>query len=68
MGPDGPEPPRATDPDPEPDPGWTGGPVAAADPAAGMVIAPAGSGTQRFLDLFEAENRRRAALSDRADP
>jgi hypothetical protein len=63
MGPDGPEPPRATDPDPEPDPGWTGGPVAAADPAAGMVIAPAGSGGEGVLyaELLAAVRKNGAA-------
>jgi hypothetical protein len=35
MGPDGPEPPRATDPDP----GGPGDPAAATDPAAGLVVA-----------------------------
>lgn len=36
MGPDGPEPPRATDPDP----GGPGDPETATDPADGLVIAP----------------------------
>jgi hypothetical protein len=45
MGPDGPEPPRATDPDHTPDPGPGGDPVAALDPATGLVIEPVPSGS-----------------------
>jgi hypothetical protein len=67
MGPDGPEPPRSTDPDPAPDPGRTGDPVAAPDPAAGLVIDPVlpGSG-EGVLDaeLLAALRRNDTVPSD----
>ncbi|MFC4031974.1 DUF5954 family protein [Streptomyces polygonati] len=51
MGPDGPEPPRATDPDPAHGAGRGGDPVAAPDPAAGLVIDPVSpGGSEGVLD------------------
>lgn len=44
MGPDGPEPPRVTDPDP----GGPGDPATTADPAAGLIVTP-GSAPESVL-------------------
>ncbi|WP_405578913.1 DUF5954 family protein [Streptomyces sp. NBC_01190] len=66
MGPDGPEPPRATDPDPAPGPGRSGDPVAATDPATGWVIDPAPPGSSE--GIRDAELRTALRRSEAVPP
>jgi hypothetical protein len=55
MGPDGPEPPRGTDPDDARGRGGNGDPRAGQDPAAGLVIHPADTGHAAAAGVLRVE-------------